>query len=288
MSRIAYVNGRYVQHSRAQVHVEDRGYQFADGIYEVIAVHEGQLLDLPQHFDRLERSLRELAMVGAPRRRTLEHVAGEVVARNGIRRGIVYIQITRGVAHRDHAFPTSVAPSVVVTARRLTGPSPDARERGVGVILVPDIRWQRCDIKSISLLPNVLAKQRAKEQGAFEAWQVDENGRVTEGTSTNAWIVDNAGNLITRQLDSAILSGITRLVLKGLAAQGGQLIIERAFSVGEAKAAAEAFLTSTTSLVLPVVQIDGTPVGSGLPGPTTRRLQGLFTRHLAALSATKR
>ena len=284
MSRIAYVNGRYVRHHAAFVHVEDRGYQFADGVYEVIAVTGGRLIDEDAHLDRLERSLAEIRVAAPMSRRALGTVLRETVRRNRVRRGIVYLQVSRGVAPRDHPFPRHAGrPSVVATAREIARGAPEAHPDGVRVITVPDIRWARCDIKSIGLLPNVLAKQMAVEAGAYEAWQVDGDGAVTEGTSTNAWIVDDGARLVTRPLASDILSGVTRRVVLELAHAEGLELDERPFTVAEAKAAPEAFLTSTTSFVLPVVAIDGSPIGSGEPGPVTRRLQSLLDRHLAAI-----
>ncbi len=279
MSRIAYVNGLYVPFESAAVHVEDRGYQFADGVYEVIAVHKGRMVDADPHFDRLWRSLAELSIDPAMSREALAHVLLETLRRNRLREGILYLQMTRGVAKRDHGFPKEPRTALVITARRGGRPSPKGMEDGVEVLMVPDIRWDRCNIKSVSLLPNVLAKQAAREGGAFEAWQVDKDGFVTEGSSTNAWIVDGDGNLVTRQLESAILSGIIRLVLQDLAASAGIKVIERAFTADEARDASEAFLTSTTSFVLPVVRIDGEPIGDGLPGPVTKKLRELSDGH---------
>jgi len=284
VSRIAYVNGRYVPHHAAGVHIEDRGYQFADGVYEVMAVDNTHLADAALHYDRLERSLGELEIDQPMTRAALDVVLREVVRRNRLRNGIVYLQVTRGVAKRDHPFPDHAQPAIVVTARHGGRPSPSNREEGVGVVTVPDIRWARCDIKSISLLPNVLAKQAAREAGGFEAWQVDEEGMVTEGSSTNAWIVDADGNLVTRPLANSILSGITRLVLKQLAEESGVRVIERAFSVEEAKTAREAFITSTTSFVTPVVRIDDRVIANGQPGSTTSRLIALYDQHLATAS----
>ncbi len=282
MSRIAYVNGQYVPHGSAAVHIEDRGYQFADGVYEVIAVDRGKLVDAEPHYDRLERSLDELSIDHPMPRGALDVVLREVVRRNRVRDGIVYLQVTRGVAPRDHAFPALAVPAVVATARRGSRPPSANLENGVRVVTVPDIRWQRCDIKSVSLLPNVLAKQAARDATAFEAWQIDADGNVTEGSSTNAWIVDADGNLVTRPLANSILSGITRLVLKSLVEEAGIQVIERAFSLEEAKTAREAFVTSTTSFVTPVVQIDDRVIGNGKPGSTTARLIELYDAHLEA------
>ncbi len=281
MSRIAYVNGRYLPHRAACVHIEDRGYQFADGVYEVVYVSRGRLVDEARHLERLERSLGGLEIAMPMARGPLSVVMGQVIAKNRVRDGIVYLQVTRGVAPRDHAFPDKVRPALVVTARRMAGPSVRAMEAGVRVVSVPDQRWPRCDIKSISLLPNVLAKQAAHEAGAFEAWQVDAEGRVTEGSSTNAWIIDAEGRLRTRQLSRAILPGITRAAVMDLLTEAGVEALEAPFSLDEAKAAREAFLTSTTSFVLPVVQIDDAVVGDGTPGPLSRKLGALYARHMA-------
>ncbi len=279
MSRVVYVNGRYLAHAAAVIHVEDRGYQFADGVYEVISVYDGRLVDAKAHYDRLDRSLGELAIAPPMSRLALGHVLREVLRRNRLSRGILYVQMTRGVAKRDHAFPNETSTSVVVTARRGGQPRPDALETGVEIVLVPETRWARCDIKSVSLLPNVLAKQHAKSLGAFEAWFVEANGAVTEGSSTNAWIVDGVGNLVTRDLHAGILSGVTRNAVVDLAAREGVKIVERAFTADEARAAPEAFLTSTTSFVMPVVRIDGDPVADGRPGVLTRKLQALYDGH---------
>jgi len=286
MSRIAYVNGRYLPHRQAQVHVEDRGYQFADGVYEVIAVCNGDLVDEDWHNDRLERSLRELQMAMPMGRRALGVVLREVIRRNGVRDGIVYLQVSRGVARRDHAFPNpAVRPALVVTARRTAPPSAQVLEEGIKVISQPDIRWQRCDIKTVSLLPNVLAKQAAKTAGAYETWQVDAQGFVTEGSSTNAWIIDADGTLITRPAENAILNGITRRRLIELARADGITVEERPFTLEEAKRAREAFLTSTTSFVLPVVQIDDAVIGNGRPGSGSMALRAQYEAFMRAGAA---
>jgi D-alanine transaminase len=284
MSRIAYVNGRYLPHAAAAVHVEDRGYQFSDGVYEVCEVRGGRLIDERRHTERLKRSLSELRIAMPMSEAALGVVLRETVRRNRVRWGIVYLQITRGVARRDHAFPPAgTAPSVVVTARNLDLANAERMAaEGVAVVTVPDNRWARVDIKSVSLLPNVLAKQAAREQGAREAWFVDKDGRVTEGSSSNAWIVTRDGKLVTRQVDHAILKGITRaVVLDMLKAQGLELE-ERAFTVEEAHAAREAFITSASQIVLPVVRIDGRPVGNGAPGLIATALRRDFHRHTEA------
>ena len=280
MSRIAYVNGQYVPHAAAAVHIEDRGYQFADGIYEVIAVENRRLVDEEPHLDRLDRSLDELDMATAMDRAPLRAVLREVVRRNRVRNGIIYLQMTRGVAPRDHAYPKDAATSLVVTARSQK-PKAAARSTGVPVITVPEIRWQRRDIKSVALLPNCMAKQTAVEAGAYEAWFVDDDGTVTEGTATNAWIVTRDKELITRPADHAILNGITRQAVIALAGDNAYRFVERPFTLDEALSASEVFLTSTTSTVMPVIRIDDTAVANAEPGPLTCALQDLYMTHAA-------
>ena len=281
MSRVAYVDGVYRPHREAAVHIEDRGYQFADGVYEVFAVRGGRLIDEALHLTRLRRSLAELRIEGALDDAPLKVVLREVVRRNGVVNGIVYLQITRGAAPRDHAFPKGVRPVVVVTARRARGPDPKLVAQGVSVITIPDIRWQRCDIKSVALVANVLGKQRAREQGAYEAWQVDAQGRITEGTSTNAWIVTGDNLVVTRAADNAILNGVTRQAMIEIIRREGYGFSERPFTVAEAKSAREAFLTSTTADLLPVVEIDGQPVANGVPGSISEKLRAAYLGHVA-------
>jgi len=277
MSRIAYVNGRYVPHADAAVHVEDRGYQFADGVYEVCAIVDGLLIDETLHLDRLDRSLGELQIAAPMGRSALKVVMREVVRRNRIRNGMVYMQVTRGVARRDHPFPKGIKPALVVTARAIAPEKIEANNRnGVAVATVPDIRWGRCDIKSVSLLPNVLAKQAAREAGAYEAWLVDKDGFVTEGSSTNAWIVDAEGNLVTRDVTNNILRGVTRTSLFTVAKAAGIPIVERRFTVDEAKRAREAFISSATGYATPVVRIDDAVIGNGQPGSLAERLRDLY------------
>ena len=278
MSRIAYVNGRYVPHATAAVHIEDRGYQFADGVYEVCEVKRGYIVDMRRHLDRLGRSLGELAIVWPMGREALQHVLREVVRRNRVRNGMVYLQVTRGVARRDHPFPgPGVRPAMVVTASRI---DPEAGMRmadaGISVVTVPDNRWDRVDIKTIGLLPNVLARQQAKDAGAQEAWFVDAEGIVLEGSATNAWIVTRDGVLVTRQAESGILRGITRTTLLDVAAKQGVRVEERGFTVEEAMKAREAFVTSATKTVMPVVEINGSPVGNGHPGSVAQALRDAF------------
>lgn len=284
MSRIAYVSGAYVDLDDAVVHVEDRGYQFGDAVYEVCPVYNRVIGDFAEHMERLQRSLAEIGMTMPMAATALHLVARETVRRNRIGDGILYIQVSRGRAPRNHLMPAHPRPVLVMTARRLDwGRLDRLTETGVAVITVPDMRWRRCDIKSVNLLGNVLAKQQAHDAGAFEAWQVDEQGLVTEGSSTNAWIIDRAGDLISRPLDHAILRGITRQTVIALAERQGCKVIERPFSPAEAIAAREAFLTSTTSMVLPVVTIDGKPVGDGAVGPVSRELYAMFCRRTGRL-----
>jgi D-alanine transaminase len=281
MSRIAYVNGRYLPMHDAMVHIEDRGYQFGDGVYEVCEVRGGRLIDARRHLARLERSLDALRIRAPMSPNALGVVLRETVARNRIGYGIVYLQVTRGVARRDHAFPApEVPPSLVVTARPLNRTRNEAlAAKGIAVVSVPDNRWGRVDIKTIGLLPNVLARQAAIEQGARDAWFVDKDGAVTEAASANAWIVTDAGALVTRQADHAILRGITRTVLFDVIKAQGLRIDERSFTLDEAFAAREAFVTSATQIVLPVVQIDGRAVGDGKPGPVAIALRREFHRY---------
>ena len=286
MSRIAYVNGRYVPHAKASVHVEDRGYQFADGVYEVVALVGGRMIDEEPHLDRLERSLRELRIAMPMSRAALKLILREVARRNRIRNGLVYVQITRGVARRDHPFPKNVAPALVVTAKRINPANEATVEAGVKVITIPDIRWERCDIKSVGLLPNVLVKQQARESGAFEAWQVARDGTVTEGTSTNAWIVTRDGELVTRPASNAILNGITRLTILKLAKQEGLRFRERPFSVEEAKGAREAFISSAMSFVTPVTQIDEAVIGNGRAGSLSLQLRRAYAEYGQGSSPT--
>ena len=278
MSRIAYVNGQYVRHADAAVHVEDRGYQFADGVYEVCEVWQGKIVDVPRHLDRLGRSLSELRIDWPMTRSAVEFVLHQVVRRNRVRNGLVYIQVTRGVSKRDHFFPPeTVAPSIVVTARSANPAAAAAQAaEGIAVVSYPENRWPRVDIKTVALLPNVLAKQNAKEHGGKEAWYVDADGFVTEGGSTNAWIVTKDGALVTRPAESGILRGITRAVVLDLIQKEGLIFEERPFSLEEAFEAKEAFVTAATSVVMPVTRVDGKMIGNGHPGSVATRLRELF------------
>ena len=277
MSRIAYVNGRYVLYASARVHIDDRGYQFGDGVYEVCEIHEGALVDETPHLARLTRSLAAVRIAAPVSAAALRLIMREIVMRNRVRDGLVYIQATRGVARRDHGFPERTTPGLVVTARSIDRRTGEARAvQGVRVLTTPDQRWARPDIKSLQLLPNVLARQTARESGAYEAWLLDAQGNITEGAATNAWIVTPAGVLVTRQADEAILRGVTRATLLALLDAEGLRFEERAFSLDEAYAAREAFLTSAINILMPVVAIDDRPIGDGRPGPLALSLRAKF------------
>ena len=277
MPRIAYVNGRYVAHADACVHIEDRGYQFADGVYEVCEVARGYIVDMKRHLDRLDRSLSELRIAWPMARRAFEIVIREVVRRNRVVDGLVYMQVTRGVAGRDFLFPADTRPAVVVTAKKIDPAHGGRRaEQGIRVVTVPENRWDRVDIKTVGLLPNVLAKETARAAGAQEAWFVDADGNVKEGGSSNAWIVTRDGKLVTRPAEHGILRGITRTTLFEVAAKLGLKVEERYFSVSEAKEAREAFISSATTIAMPVVAIDDVPVANGHPGSVTLSLRQAF------------
>jgi D-alanine transaminase len=282
MSRIAYVNGGYVPLRQAMVHVEDRGYQFGDAVYEVCEVRGGRLVDERRHLERLRRSLEALQIRRPMSHSALGIVLREVVTRNRIGYGIVYLQVGRGVARRDHAFPApDVPPSLVVTARPLNVRRNEAlAAAGIAVVSVPDNRWGRVDIKTTGLLPNVLARQAAIAQGARDAWFVDNDGKVTEAASANAWIVTEAGRVVTRPADHGILKGITRTVLFDAIKAQGLSLEERAFTLAEAYAAREAFVTAASQIVLPVVRIDGHVIGEGRPGPLATALRRTFHQYV--------
>jgi D-alanine transaminase len=277
MARYAYVNGRYVPHDKAAVHIEDRGFQFADGVYEVVAVIDGRLADEQGHLDRMARSLRELRIAWPVEPAVLKLLMRNLVRLNRLRNGTIYIQVTRGVAARDFAFPAKAESTLVMTTKRVAAfAKPEQLEKGVKVITIPDIRWARRDIKTVALLPQALGKQQAVEAGAFEAWQVDPDGTVTEGCSSNAWILTADGVLVTRPASNRILNGITRQSLIRLAAENDIPFEERCFTVEEAKASREAFVSSASSFFMPVTRIDDQPVGDGRPGPLGRKLREAY------------
>jgi D-alanine transaminase len=275
MSRIVYLNGSFVPFEEARIPIMDRGFLFADGIYEVSAVLNGRLVDHEAHLARLDRSLAEIRIANPYSAAEWTRLQEELVRRNGLAEGLVYMQVTRGVAERDFAFPKEAEPTVMMFTQVKSITRSPAAETGVAVVTVPDLRWKRRDIKSVALLAQVLAKQAAAEAGVYEAWMV-EDGYVTEGSSSTAFIVTTEGRIVTRPLSHAILPGITRLAVMQLAQENGLALEERPFTVEEALAASEAFLTSASSFVMPVVAIDGKPVGSGAVGPQARRLRSLY------------
>lgn len=282
MARVAYVNGRWIGQRSASVNVEDRGYQFGDGVYEVLHVHRGRFVDTERHLDRLDRSLREIRLPAPMPRAALLQVLAELVRRNRVAEGLAYMQVTRGVSRRDHAFPRGpVPPALVLTVKRIPPYPRDVDAWAAAAITLPDLRWARRDIKSLNLLPNVLARQAAREAGAVEAILYDEaTGIVTEGAATSFWIVDGGGVLRTRELGHAILPGCTRGALIADLAEAGIAHEEGGFTLDETRRAREAFLTSATSFVKPITRLDGAPVGEGRAGPVTRRLFELFARHV--------
>lgn len=282
MARISYVNGRYVDHAQALVHIEDRGYQFADGIYEYIAFYNRRLLDAQLHWRRLERSLRELSIDVPMSMGALPIVVRELIERNGREHGGLYVQVSRGVARRDHIFPKNVKSSLVMTVCAPKLPKPHEMKNGVRAITFPDQRWARRDIKSVGLLPNVLAKQEAARRQAREAWLFREDGRMTEGAVSNTYIINNKGVLVTHPADHDILGGVTRDVVLMLARKAGIGVEEKVFTEAQMRGASEAFITSTSANVLPVVKIDDTMIGSGKPGPLTLKLQELYEEHVYA------
>ncbi|MDX2204574.1 MAG: D-amino-acid transaminase [Hyphomicrobiaceae bacterium] len=278
MTRVVYVNGHYEPYAEAGVHAEDRGFQFGDAVYEVVEVKDGHLVDEPRHMGRLERSLKELRIPEPMTLKAWSRVLRETVRRNRVRDGLVYLQVSRGARPRDFLFPgPGVRPTVVCLARSTQRGRIDAQaEAGIGVITRPDNRWGRCDIKTVMLLPAAMAKEAAKAEGAKEAWFVDADGYITEGASSNAWIVDKDGRLVTRKADADILPGITRMAVLDLIAKEGLELVVRPFTVAEAKAAREAFVTSATNHVMPVVRIDGASVGNGAPGLLTMKLRASY------------
>jgi len=280
MTRVVYVNGRYRPYAQARVHAEDRGFQFGDAVYEVMEVTGGRLVDETRHMQRLARSLNELRIPAPMSAGAWARVLRETIRRNRVHDGLVYLQVSRGARPRDFLFPPdNVHPTIVCLARPVSQARQEAVAAvGIAVKTVPDTRWARCDIKTVMLLPASLAKEAARGEGAKEAWFVDGSGHVTEGASSNAWIVDRQGRLVTRQVDNAVLRGVTRTTLIDLLQREGIEFVERPFSVEEAKNAREAFITSATNLVMPVVRIDGKPIGNGAPGLLALKLRAEFHR----------
>ncbi|MCH8861243.1 MAG: D-amino-acid transaminase [Proteobacteria bacterium] len=286
MPRVAYVNGRYVPHRDAAVHVEDRGHQFADAAYEMLMVIDGGLLDFAPHMERLHRSLGALSIAPPMSDSAVRVVIHELLRRNRLKNASIYIQVSRGVAPRDHAFPqTRTPPGLVMVARRMDYALIARRQsQGVSVITLAETRWARPDIKSTSLLANVLAKQEARDAGAYEALFVDADGMITEGTASNIWMVAADGTLVTRALDQSILAGITRQAVLSVTAARQMALEERPFSRAELKDAAEVFLTSSTNFVMPVTEVDGQKIGAGKnigkPGPVTNSVIEAHREHV--------
>lgn len=277
MSRIVFLNGSFLPIEDAKVPFMDRGFMFGDGVYEGVGIVDGRLIDNEGHLERLERSLMEVRIPNPYTRAEWTHLQEELARRNGMNEGFIYFQVTRGVAERDFTFPENATPTVAMFTQAKAIVNAPAAETGIAVITVPDLRWKRRDIKSISLLAQVLAKQAAKEAGAQETWMV-EDGYVTEGGASSAFIVTRQGRVVVRPLSNAILPGITRKSLLALSSEAGIALEERMFTVEEAYEAAEAFLTSASNFVLPVVMIDGRLVGDGKPGPITRKLREIYIR----------
>lgn len=278
MLKCVYVNGQFLQRRNAMIDVEDRGFNFGDAVYEVIFLNNGILVDEEEHLNRLEYSLSELSIALPKSRRVLSLLIREVIRLNKITNGFVYLQVSRGVAPRDHLIPDNITPSLVIMARSSNLIEKPSIRNGVSVITVPDLRWHRRDIKTTQLIANCLAKSDAVKAGAGEAWMVDENGAITEGSSSNAWIVTTNRELITRPPSSEILNGITRRTIIELAKEERLDFHERGFTTSEALKAAEAFFTSATSLATPVLSIDGQQIGSGKVGPVTKKLQAMYIK----------
>lgn len=278
MPRLAYVNGHYRPLSRAQISIQDRGFQFADSVYEVIGARFGIFLDYDLHMDRLNRSLASIALALPVTRRVFDHLLRETMRRNQLKDGLVYIQISRGAAPRDHAFPgPDTAPTLVIIAKPYDWSAADRRSsRGIAVVTSPDLRWKRCDIKATALLANVLAKEDAHQRGAGEVWFLDDAGMVTEGASSNAWIVDRAGTAITHPLNSEILDGITRHRFMALIREAGIRVEEKKFSLAEALSAREAFTTSATNIGTAVLTLNGQIIGNGEPGALSTQIRKLY------------
>lgn len=276
--RGSYVNGRVRPHRDSVIHIEDRGLQFADSVYEVVVVLAGRARDLTGHLDRLENSAAQMRIAMPMTRAALTLQIAEAVRRNRIMNGLVYLQLTRGQAARDFKFPKNTRPGLIIVAKPVDPAVAHAKllKNGIGVITTPDLRWARRDIKSTALLAQVMAKQAAVEAGAYEAWMVDGDGYVTEGASSNAWIITADNTLVTRPGSTMILSGVTRSSLFRLAGDCGLTLDLRAFTPAEAAKAAEAMLTAATALVLPVVRIDGQPIGTGAPGPKVAALRAAY------------
>jgi len=286
MARISYVNGRYIPHAKAFVHIEDRGFQFADGIYEVIAMMNGVLIDANLHIERLQRSLKEISIKMPVSPSTMLYIIEELRRRNNnIKKCSVYIQVTRGVSPRAHSFPAkSLKPTLIITLNKISIPSEQEYENGISVITLPDIRWGRCDIKSISLLPNILAKQKAVEAGAKEAWFFEDKNVITEGSSSNCYIIDKSGFMRTYPENENVLGGVTRKVTLSIANNQCIKVKESPFNIEELYEAKEAFATSTTIGVMAVTKVNGKKIGTGKAGLITKKLSKLYNDRVRAIT----
>jgi D-alanine transaminase len=287
MQKISYVNGKYMPHNKCYVHIEDRGYQFADGIYEVLSVKDSVILNKEIHFKRLLRSLNELAIKLPINENAINIIIKELMRRNKRQNCTIYLQITRGVAPRRHDFPSHNNSSLVITISNLKKPLDTNLSHGVTVITGPDNRWQRCDIKSIALLANILSKQLASSKGCYETWLFDADNNITEGSSSNSFIVTSDNIIVTHPATNNILGGVTREVIIELALKNNFKLVQRKFSVSEAIKAKEAFLTSTTNGIMPVIKIDDHVIGSGMPGAISQGLRSLYDDYLLSYIKNK-
>lgn len=278
---IASVNGQFLPLSEATVHIEDRGFQFADGVYEVIACFAGNFLDIDEHLDRLSRSCQAIELSMPLSRSALKKRIRETYQRNPFEHAMLYIQVTRGAAPRSHQISKDLSPTLIITARQLPNPSQEKISMGATAITLQDFRWKRCDIKSISLLASVMGKQEAARQHVDETFWLDDEGHVLEGCSTNCFAVIN-GKLVTHPLDHHVLEGITRKLVLRIASEHDQTIEERPWKLSEPDIS-EIFMTSTTNAAMPVCRVDNQPVGDGVPGPATMRLRQWLLEHFEAL-----
>ncbi|GJL83127.1 MAG: D-alanine aminotransferase [marine bacterium B5-7] len=283
MTRTVYVNGEFVSEHEATVSVFDRAFLFADGVYEVTSVIDAKMIDNNAHLARLERSCRELRMELPCSPEDMEVIQRQLIERNDLEEGVIYLQVTRGTADRDFKFPKDAKPTLVMFTQARALIDDALAQRGLSVITVPDIRWKRRDIKTVGLLAASLAKQQAVEEGADDAWMV-EDGFITEGSSNNAYIVEADGTIITRQLGSEILHGITRAAVLELCGRDNISVVERPFSVDEAVAAKEAFISSASAFISPVVRINDHPIGDGKPGPLVQRLREIYIEMARSLA----
>ena len=278
MKNITYINNKFIDHNKAKISVDDRGFLFADSVYELIGVLNKKIIDLDQHLNRLKVSLRKVKIKYKLSKKKFEETINKLIKLNSIFNGYIYIQITRGVAERKHEFPEKYHPTTIIFTKHLKI-NKDIYEKGVKIITIPDIRWLRRDIKTTSLLPNVLSKQLAVEKNAFESWLID-NGNITEGSASNAWIIKSSNTIITHPANTKILKGVTRDTIIKILKKNNFNVIEKPFNLIEAKNAKEAFLTSSTLSVLPVVKIDNYNISNGKPGDITKKITYLYNNYI--------